>query len=150
MLVLTQGPYQSHPWIRMADLVYDYTFLCAIPPVMRGQWAAKMASLVKPGGELLTLIFPICDKVRRSQGKDKVRLPGRAEKCSTLDPAWAAQEGGPPYRMSMELVKSLLEPVGFESFFLEDLPPELSHPGREGKGNWGARSAAGRWRRLAT
>ncbi|KAI9001217.1 thiol methyltransferase 1 [Trametes punicea] len=41
------------------DLVYDYTFFVAIPPSMRPAWAKQMSKLVKPGGFLITLVFPI-------------------------------------------------------------------------------------------
>ncbi|KAL7751982.1 hypothetical protein RI367_002510 [Sorochytrium milnesiophthora] len=62
------------------DAVYDYTytpmrpafdpsrwltptdsFLCALPPSMREQWAQRMKQIVKPDGLLITLIFPIGD-----------------------------------------------------------------------------------------
>ncbi|TBU55396.1 thiol methyltransferase 1 [Dichomitus squalens] len=43
------------------DLVYDYTFFVAIPPARRGHWGRQMAELVKSGGILITLIFPIDD-----------------------------------------------------------------------------------------
>ncbi|KAF9447686.1 thiol methyltransferase 1 [Macrolepiota fuliginosa MF-IS2] len=41
------------------DLVYDYTFFVAIPPSLRGDWGKKMTELIKPGGYLITLVFPI-------------------------------------------------------------------------------------------
>ncbi|KAF5385570.1 hypothetical protein D9757_006735 [Collybiopsis confluens] len=40
------------------DLIYDYTFYVAIPPSMRATWGTKMQELVKPGGHLITLMFP--------------------------------------------------------------------------------------------
>ncbi len=66
------------------DLIFDYTFLCAIDPSSREAWAKTMKRLLKPGGELVTLIYPI--------GKQ--------------DPS------GPPYPMTTELVRGLLEPQG--------------------------------------
>ena len=98
------------------DFVYDYTFMCALEPSVRGQWAQKMADLVAPGGLLLTLVFPVCEK-----------------------------EGGPPFKVSLEVYRELLEPVGFECQELELLPPELSHPGRDGTGAFGAFSGKGLW-----
>jgi hypothetical protein len=86
------------------DFIYDYTFLCALDPSIRTLWASKMADLIKPGGELLTLIFPISE----------------------------IKEGGPPFKVSLEAVKNLLTPVGFESFQLELLPSDLCHEGRDG------------------
>ncbi|KAI9067587.1 thiol methyltransferase 1 [Trametes sanguinea] len=41
------------------DLIYDYTFFVAIPPSMRPAWGKQMSKLVKPGGYLITLVFPI-------------------------------------------------------------------------------------------
>lgn len=41
------------------DLVYDYTFFVAIPPSRRVEWGQSMRRLVKPGGYLITLIFPL-------------------------------------------------------------------------------------------
>ena len=40
------------------DVIFDYTFLCAIDPSVRGAWAKKVDSLLAPEGELVTLIFP--------------------------------------------------------------------------------------------
>ncbi|KAH8106222.1 S-adenosyl-L-methionine-dependent methyltransferase [Cristinia sonorae] len=44
---------------KTVDLVYDYTFFVAIPPQRRPEWGKRMAALVKPGGYLITLVFPI-------------------------------------------------------------------------------------------
>ncbi|KAJ5358067.1 hypothetical protein N7541_005225 [Penicillium brevicompactum] len=41
------------------DLIYDYTFLCALHPTMRAQWASRMADLLIPGGLLVCLEFPL-------------------------------------------------------------------------------------------
>lgn len=77
-----------------------------------------MADIVNIGGELLTLIYPIIEK-----------------------------EGGPPFAVSIDAVRDLLVPVGFEPFQLEYLPLELCHEGRNGE-NGSPRSAIGRWRRV--
>ncbi|MEQ9077707.1 MAG: methyltransferase domain-containing protein [Sandaracinaceae bacterium] len=92
------------------DLVWDYTFLCAIHPGERETWAAKMDALVAPEGELVTLIFPAVD------------APPRGE--------------GPPFPLKPEHVRALLEPR-WEPIRLE--PVTRSHPGREGMehiGRW--------------
>jgi len=104
------------------DFIYDYTFLCALDPSVRGEWAAQMGKLVKPGGELLTLVFPI----RVDDGH------------------------GPPFAVSLDLLKDLLLPVGFECLELELLPPELCHKGRDGSSDKavGGKSGVGRWRKL--
>lgn len=36
----------------------------ALDPTVREAWADHMVSLLKPEGELVTLIFPIVEKVR--------------------------------------------------------------------------------------
>jgi methyl halide transferase len=108
------------------DFVYDYTFFCALDPSIRPLWAEKMAAIVTPGGELCTVIFPIGER-----------------------------EGGPPFQVSMEDYKAVLEPLGFEAFQLELLAPELCHPGRDGgamgsmmtKSGVAPASAIGRWRK---
>ncbi|KAL3488602.1 S-adenosyl-L-methionine-dependent methyltransferase [Aspergillus germanicus] len=41
------------------DVVYDYTFLCALHSSMRGRWAERMEGLLKPGGLLVCLEFPM-------------------------------------------------------------------------------------------
>ncbi|KAL5383092.1 hypothetical protein DPSP01_006072 [Paraphaeosphaeria sporulosa] len=41
------------------DLIYDYTFLCALHPSMRRPWANRMAELLTPGGLLICLEFPL-------------------------------------------------------------------------------------------
>jgi len=81
------------------DFIWDNTFLCALDPSTRERWALKMKALLKPGGELITCVFPIGDR-----------------------------EGGPPFALSVPLVKSLLEPVGFQSTMVQDqLPLEQQH-----------------------
>ncbi|TPX15772.1 uncharacterized protein E0L32_000106 [Thyridium curvatum] len=41
------------------DLIFDYTFLCALPPSARPAWAARNAALLRPdGGRLVCLEFP--------------------------------------------------------------------------------------------
>lgn len=41
------------------QVAYDYTFLCALEPAARERWASQYAKIVKPGGQLLTVVFPI-------------------------------------------------------------------------------------------
>ncbi|KAM0747155.1 S-adenosyl-L-methionine-dependent methyltransferase [Meredithblackwellia eburnea MCA 4105] len=41
------------------SLAYDYTFFCAIPPSMRSEWAKAYAKTIRPGGVLITLMWPI-------------------------------------------------------------------------------------------
>jgi len=41
------------------DLCLDYTFFVALPPTLRPSWGSQMRHLVKKGGYLITLIWPI-------------------------------------------------------------------------------------------
>ncbi|KAF2029573.1 S-adenosyl-L-methionine-dependent methyltransferase [Setomelanomma holmii] len=40
------------------DVIYDNTFLCALPPDLRPRWAERTASLLAPNGILICLEFP--------------------------------------------------------------------------------------------
>ncbi|KAH9926432.1 S-adenosyl-L-methionine-dependent methyltransferase [Fomitopsis serialis] len=41
------------------DLIYDYTFFVAIQPSRRPEWGRQMSALVKSGGYLITLAWPL-------------------------------------------------------------------------------------------
>lgn len=70
------------------DFIFDYTFFCALHPSMRSSWAKQMANLLTPGtGRLLTIIFPV--------------LPATADR---LD--------GPPFPVTVEDYRAVLEPHG--------------------------------------
>ena len=101
------------------DLIWDYTFLCALDPSVRAQWAERTASLLAPDGALLTCIFPIA--------------PGKV--------------GGPPYALDFDLVRGLLEPVGLRAVEVRDpMPPEAAHaPGGVAGSGFGTALAV--WRR---
>jgi SAM-dependent methyltransferase len=101
----------EHQSRKQFDVGYDYTFLCALHPDMRRDWAQAWSRLLAPGGELITLIFPVG--------------PGFV--------------GNPPWQVSPELYQELLLPAGFEQVVLEPVPAGLSHKGREGRewlGRW--------------
>ena len=80
---------QTHPQIQDGtfDLIYDYTFLCALPASLRPQWAARMSQLLSPGGALICLEYPL--------GKDP-------------------KSGGPPHGLESELYEQLLAKPGKE------------------------------------
>mmetsp|Transcript_20525 Transcript_20525/g.68912 ORF Transcript_20525/g.68912 Transcript_20525/m.68912 type:complete len:214 (+) Transcript_20525:65-706(+) len=99
------------------DLVFDSTFLCAIDPSTRADWAKRMAALVTSGGELVTNIFPI-----RPDGEP--------------DPADGAIGTGPPYALSPRLVAGLLAPHGFEKVSLDIVPPAQRARGKEYIARW--------------
>ncbi len=102
---------------RPFELIWDATFLCAIDPALRVDWARRAAELLGPGGQLVTLVFPV------------VAPPGQ------LGPG---PHEGPPYPLDPHDVRDLLA----ERFEPIDLrPASHSHPAREGR-EW-----LGRWRR---
>ena len=41
------------------DIVLEYTFFCAIAPELRGRYVETVAALLKPGGLLVGLFFPL-------------------------------------------------------------------------------------------
>ena len=73
-----------------------------------------MERLLSADGELVTLIFPVKEPVF---------------------------DGGPPFCMSPQLVRELLEPRGFRALALDEVPAELLARGAF------AREYLGRWRR---
>lgn len=83
------------------DLAYDCTFLCAIDPKRRSEWARKYAEIIAPGGTLVCLVFP----------------------CGDF-------QGGPPYAISPQIVRELLSPAGFEEVELRETPSEMYARGR--------------------
>lgn len=50
------------------DLVWDYTFLCALDPSQRPAWAKRMAELIRPEGVLATLLFPVMEAPPEYEG----------------------------------------------------------------------------------
>ena len=98
------GDFFHVPLAAPFDLIYEYTFLCALPLEMRPRWAARMAELVRPGGTLLCMVFPII-----SAPPDYV---------------------GPPWPVQVADVRRLLE-SNFD--VLSETPSVETHPGREGK-----------------
>jgi hypothetical protein len=110
--------YFNYEPARPFDLMWDYTFLCAIDPEQRPAWAKRAAELLRPGGELITLIFPVNEP------------PGM------LGPG---PHEGPPYPLDPVAVRELVAPW-FTQRSLE--PAAHSHPkraGREWVGRWGRR-----------
>ncbi|KAE8658642.1 Thiocyanate methyltransferase 1 [Hibiscus syriacus] len=90
------------------DLVFDYTFFCAIQPDMRSAWAQQIQNLLKPDGELITLMFPIDDHA-----------------------------GGPPYKVSIEDYEKVLHPMGFKAISVVDNELAIeTRKGKEKLGRW--------------
>lgn len=91
------------------DLVLEYTSYCAIDPARRREYVEVLISVLKPGGLLLALLFPI---------------------------GW--REGGPPHAVDVEEFRSMLPTGGtiVEEYWPEDsIPPRK---GREKMLAWRA------------
>ncbi|CAK0756839.1 hypothetical protein CVIRNUC_002488 [Coccomyxa viridis] len=95
--------YEAGPF----DAAYDYTFLCALQPHDRKKWAQRYAQLIKPGGQLATLIFPVDPNKDRNEG--------------------------PPFPVTPELYTELLEPLGFAQVHFRKVEPHESHERRRGQ-----------------
>ena len=94
------------------DLVWDCTFLCALPMASRAAWAKRQHELLKTGGKLISLVFPIFPEVHPK----------------------VMSGSGPPFALNVALVRGLLEPLGFvldESESVFELPASEQHlPGK--------------------
>ena len=95
------GDFFNHEPVAPYDLAFDSTFLCAIDPRRRLDWANKYADLIRLGGELIVNVFPIGD-----------------------------HDGGPPFALSPQIVADLLEPAGFELIQLSATPEDNWARGR--------------------
>ena len=73
------------------DVIFDCTFLCALHPRARERWAKQETKLLKPGGRVISLVFPIESSMRTS-AIQLVRY----------------YMAGPPYTISTALVEQLL------------------------------------------
>jgi len=69
------------------DVIYDYTFLCALPPSTRPRWSLRMADLLASKGNLVCLEFP-----------------------TYKEPS----TGGPPWTLTPEVYEMLLPTPGEE------------------------------------
>lgn len=106
MASLICADFFTHP-LPTFDLVFDYTFFCALPPSLRSQWGARTAALLKPGGRLLTLAYPLAPEEMASN----------------------ADAPGPPFPVSLTQYRLALESHGV---MLEGQPvkSEMSVPSR--------------------
>ncbi|KAF8862451.1 S-adenosyl-L-methionine-dependent methyltransferase [Acephala macrosclerotiorum] len=94
--------------IEKFDLIYDYTFLSALPPVMRPAWSRRFNELLAPEGRLICLEFP------------------------TYKPA---STGGPPWALPPKIYMAHLPRPGQELEYGEDgelLEEKLGEPSSSG------------------
>ncbi|KAH7344897.1 S-adenosyl-L-methionine-dependent methyltransferase [Rhizoctonia solani] len=92
------------------DLVYDYTFFCAIPPELRVHWGRRMTEIIKPGGYLIALMYPID--------------PGRA------------RNDGPPFPVDFEAYSAALNESWDNLLNVVPAESQPTHEGRERLGIW--------------
>ncbi|KAG0305969.1 hypothetical protein BGZ98_003196 [Dissophora globulifera] len=88
------------------QLVYDYTFFCAIQPELRPQWGNRMAELIPKDGVLITLMFPL-------------------DNSST----------GPPFSVSVEAYHQVLD-SNFECLLVDNCTSVKAREGKEKIGVW--------------
>lgn len=67
------------------DIIFDYTFLCALPRELRPAWARRMSDLLAPSGRLICLEWPLHKPPKN---------------------------GGPPHGLSADLYTELLRRPG--------------------------------------
>ncbi|KAM5357900.1 hypothetical protein ACJZ2D_015803 [Fusarium nematophilum] len=94
------GDFFSQDWAKNVgteegkfDLIYDYTFLCALPRDARPQWAKRMTELLSHDGRLICLEFPSTKPM---------------------------SENGPPWGVSPELYEALLAAPGEDIAYNDD------------------------------
>ncbi|KAF9191476.1 hypothetical protein BGZ51_002592 [Haplosporangium sp. Z 767] len=88
------------------QLVYDYTFFCAILPEMRPAWGKRMGELVSKDGILITLIYPLGDHT-----------------------------SGPPFAVSVDDYHQQLD-ANFECLLIDDCTSFETRQGQEKIGVW--------------
>jgi len=86
------------------DVVYDYTFLCALPPSLRPTWAARQSQLLAPTGRLICLEFP-----------------------THTSPA----SGGPPWALPPVVYEEILSRPGEEISYDDDMNVVVQTPVRD-------------------
>lgn len=94
---LSQSGYHQNSY----DLFLEYTFFCAIDPSLRADYARAAASLLRPGGILLGLFFPLL-----------------------------TDKAGPPFQVSQEEIEKLFSPH-FELRFEDPRESIKPRAGRE-------------------
>ncbi|KAF4983310.1 hypothetical protein FZEAL_1248 [Fusarium zealandicum] len=89
------GDFFSQDWAKNIefDLIYDYTFLCALPREARPKWAKRMSELLVHDGRLICLEWPSTKPMSAN---------------------------GPPWGLSPELYEALLSAPGEEIAYNDD------------------------------
>ncbi|KAF2502688.1 S-adenosyl-L-methionine-dependent methyltransferase [Lophium mytilinum] len=86
------------------DVIYDYTFLCALPPSLRPSWAARQSQLLAPTARLICLEFPTHK---------------------------SPSSGGPPWALPPVVYEEILARPGEEVTYDEDMNVIVQTPVRD-------------------
>jgi len=92
------------------DLIFDYTFFCALNPSLRKKWGESMSRLLdKRSGNLLTLMFP------------------------AVADDYESNEIGPPFLVRPKDYRNVLEPHGWRMETSKPYENPYTHPNRRGQ-----------------
>ncbi|KAI5307170.1 hypothetical protein KEM56_003586 [Ascosphaera pollenicola] len=108
--VFVKGNFFEDDWrrelgVQSFDIIYDYTFFCALDPTFRPKWALRMSQLLnaQPEGRLICLEWP----------RDKDPNAGGPPFASPTT-AYIAHLSRPGKQVSYDDLKEGCEPGGFE------------------------------------
>jgi len=90
------------------DLCYDYTFFCALNPSWRPKWAETYSRIIKPGGVLIAIVYPIKGPNAGPEGPPFNVAPEHYKDLlsSTFDLKW---EGIPPRQKDTHVGHEILQ-----------------------------------------
>ncbi|SCV71811.1 BQ2448_4505 [Microbotryum intermedium] len=112
------------------DLAYDYTFFCAIPPKLRQLWADRYAQVIRKGGVLITLMFPIGQSAINVCYPSFVNPPANNDVTIRFCARQTGRKWGPPYSVPEKLYDQYLN-KNFEKVYSET--PGVSMEERRGR-----------------
>jgi SAM-dependent methyltransferase len=103
------GDFFSEDWEKEAgaggfDVIYDYTFLCALQPSFRPSWSLRMARLLAPKGTLVCLEFPTYKEP--STGGPPFALPPEVYEIALPYPGEEIEYDGDGYVVKAERQRS--------------------------------------------
>ncbi|CAG8979066.1 hypothetical protein HYALB_00000195 [Hymenoscyphus albidus] len=103
------------------DLIYDYTFLSALPPSLRAGWSARFKELLAPQGKIICVEFPTYKP--HSTGGPPWALPPKVYLGHLSRPGQEL-----PYDEETGLLESELKEPGKDRLErLEHFPPKRTH-----------------------
>ncbi len=83
-------------WIARFDIVFEHTCFCAIDPTRRGDYVSAIASVLKPGGQLIAIFFLNPDLDEGHEGppfpSDVAELDRLFGACFTVEREWVPEQ----------------------------------------------------------